>query len=455
MNWKDLDKIYFVGIGGIGMSALARFFHTQGKSVSGYDRTPTALTSQLQKEGIEINFEDKATHLPSDIKLWVFTPAIPASSVQLASLKERNVPLLKRAEVLGLLSKDYKTLAVAGSHGKTSVSAMLTHLLKSANIDCTALLGGIACNYNSNFIAGTSNVLVLEADEYDRSFLQLSPDLAIITSIDSDHLDIYGSRENILAAFNEFAGKVSKDGMLIYQKYDAALSSFPNAQEYAIADKEVAHVENIKQENGNLRFDLCLNTQTIENCSLEMGALHNVENMLAAALAAEFLGASAESIKAGIGTYKGVKRRFELVYKDTDIVIIDDYAHHPKEIETLLKAVRKLYPSKFISILFQPHLFSRTQDLAEEFAAALSLADRQILLAIYPARELPIEGVRSELIADFIEGETCQVIEMNEIEAALATCESGVILTVGAGDIDKQVQPIKTYFENRKLSTKE
>ncbi|MEX2589801.1 MAG: UDP-N-acetylmuramate--L-alanine ligase [Chitinophagales bacterium] len=450
MNWKEIHSIYFVGIGGIGMSALARYFLSHGKIVAGYDLTATELTTALQKEGIEIHFEDNADLLPNQIDLVIYTPAIPSSSILMKALKEKGLPIFKRAQILGELSKDKFTIAVAGSHGKTSVSAMLLHLLKSADIDCAALLGGIALNYQSNYVGGTSDILVVEADEYDRSFLQLHPDMAIITSIDTDHLDVYGSRENIVAVFKEFAERISKTGTLIQHKNDVALSGFENSISYAFSNENGAQVSNIESSKGNLVFDLHLNKIKVENCCLEAGALHNIENMLAAALVAEKLGADASQIRNGIASYKGVKRRFELIYQDESITYIDDYAHHPKEIETLIKAVRKLYPEEKITVFFQPHLYSRTKDLAFDFAQSLSLADVQFLLPIYPAREKAIPGVSSALIAEYMHRKNCQMIGISEIEAALQDCGQGVVLSVGAGDIDKQVAVIKNYFETRK-----
>lgn len=451
MNWEKIHNIYFVGIGGIGMSALARYFVSEGKQVSGYDLTQTELTKQLEKEGMQINFEDKAEFLPEQIDLVIYTPAIPASSKQMTALKERNLPIYKRAQILGLLSQEYFTIAVAGSHGKTSVSCMILHLLKTAGIDCTAILGGISSNYNSNYVAGSSNVLVVEADEYDRSFLQLSPDLAVVTSIDTDHLDIYGSRENLVSVFNEFAKKLPESGLLIQQKNDVGIEREPTVK-YAVENSEGPHIANLKSASGQLLFDFVLQELKVENCVLENGALHNAENMLAAALVAENQGAEIDKIRAAVATYKGVKRRFELVYKDELLTFIDDYAHHPKEIETLIKAVRKLYPGQIIHLFFQPHLYSRTRDLADEFALALGKADYQYILPIYPARELPIEGVTSAMIAEQISNETCSLIDINRIESVLEKCDKGVVLTVGAGNIDKQVSLVKTYLQNRKLA---
>lgn len=450
MNWEKIHKVFFVGIGGIGMSALARYFHANDKEVYGYDLTATELTSNLQEEGINIVFEDEVYLLPDNIDLAIYTPAIPKNSNLLNALKESEIPLYKRAEVLGMLSKDYFTVAVAGSHGKTSVSTMITHLLKTGGIDCTAFLGGISINYNSNYVPGKSKVLVVEADEYDRSFLQLCPNIAVITAIDTDHLDIYGSKENITEAFYSFAGQVNKSGLLIEHYNDVVFnkSTTVSSIKYGLNNPKGPHVENIHSEEGELIFDLSLNDTKVDECCLQNGALHNVENMLAASLVAEKLDVESALIKQGVKNFRGVKRRFELIYSDEEYTYIDDYAHHPKEIEALINALRNLYPKKHITAIFQPHLYSRTRDLAEEFASALSLADSQIIMSVYPAIELPIEGVSSALIADVLDRENCRMSD--DLLVQLENIENGVIVTIGAGNIDKQVPVIKKYLQSKK-----
>lgn len=450
MNWEKIHRVFFVGIGGIGMSALARYFHANDKEVYGYDLTATELTSNLQAEGINIVFDDEAILLPDNIDLAIYTPAIPKNSNLLNALKESDIPLYKRAEVLGMLSKDYFTVAVAGSHGKTSVSTMITHLLKTGGIDCTAFLGGISINYNSNYVPGKSKVLVVEADEYDRSFLQLSPNIAVITAIDTDHLDIYGSKENITEAFYSFAEQVNMNGLLIEHYNDVVFnkSTTVSSIKYGLNNPEGPHVENIHSEEGELIFDLSLRDTKADECCLQNGALHNVENMLAASLVAEKLDVEPALIKQGVKSFRGVKRRFELIYSDEEYTYIDDYAHHPKEIEALINALRNLYPKKHITAIFQPHLYSRTRDLAEEFASALSLADSQIIMSVYPARELPIEGVSSALIADVLDRENCRMSD--DLLVQLENIENGVIVTIGAGNIDKQVPVIKKYLQSKK-----
>jgi UDP-N-acetylmuramate--alanine ligase len=452
-NLKDIKKIYFLGIGGIGMSALARYFKWLGADISGYDKTQTALTDELVKEGIAVTFEDDVNSIPKDADLVVYTPAIPKDHKGLNYYRDNGFDLKKRSEVLGIISSDRFTIAVAGSHGKTTVSSMIAHILKSSGFDCSAFLGGIAANYNSNFILGNNDVVVIEADEFDRSFHRLSPDMAVITAVDTDHLDIYGTKEAIDEAFIEFTNKINEEGFLVIKTGQSINDNLPVLDKafYSLNDTEAdVYCSKYWVVDGGYVFDISYYGQEIKGFRLNLGGYHNIENAIAAITIAKELKITNELIKEAVASFKGIHRRFEMIYKDDKRVFIDDYAHHPEEIRVFLESVREIYPTQKITAVFQPHLFTRTRDLAEGFAQSLSIADEVILLDIYPARELPIEGVTSELIFNHITSSEKQMINKAELVDVLSKKDDiEVIVTIGAGDIDKQVAPIKELLSKQ------
>src|SRR5690554_5245159 len=390
-----IKYIYLIGIGGIGMSGLARYFKSQGWFVEGYDRTETELTKQLVQEGIAIVYEDDISLIPEVVKevsletLIIYTPAIPKDSQLLNFFTERGRILHKRAEVLGLLSKSKYTIAVAGTHGKTTTSCLIAHILTDSGFPCSAFLGGIANNYNTNMLIFNSNLLVVEADEYDRSFLTLHPDIAIVTSTDADHLDIYDNRDQLIESFKLFINQVTEKGVRIIRK---GLSLFTDIA-YAQGEFADAYSSESRIENGEFYFDYHHDDIVIQDIHLGIPGNHNIENAVAAITAVRILGVSPEQIKKALSNFKGVKRRFEYIVKNEESIYIDDYAHHPAELKAFFTAVKSLYPKKKLSAVFQPHLFTRTRDFVEDFAESLSLVDELILMPIYPAREVPIEGI--------------------------------------------------------------
>ncbi len=447
-----IGKIYFIGIGGIGMSALARYFNAKGVSVAGYDKTETALTKQLQAEGIQVHFEDSLDLLETAAELVVYTPAIPVDHKELNYYLQNNYLVVKRSDVLGAITNSAFNICVAGTHGKTTTSSMIAHLLQDSGFGCNAFLGGIAVNYNSNFWSSENNVCVVEADEYDRSFLKLSPDIAVITAMDPDHLDIYGTAENVEQAFIDFSARVKTGGLLL-SKYGLKRSLALKGDrllnyhlDNAFAD---VHAENIKMFNGSYQFDVQVQDWQLKEVSLHMGGLHNIENVLAAICIAHTLGIADEKIKAAVASFKGVKRRFEYIIKNDQQVYIDDYAHHPDELAALLKGARKLFPDKKCTIIFQPHLFSRTKDFADGFASSLDIADEIILLPIYPARELPMEGVSSAIIFDKMKQPHKQLMQKEEVLEWIKENKIELLITAGAGDIDVLVSTIKKSIENK------
>ncbi len=454
IDLKNISSIYFAGIGGIGMSALARYFNERGVNVIGYDKTATILTQQLIDEGIKIHFEDNLDLINKKVDAVVYTPAIPATHTALNFYKENNYDLLKRSDVLGLLTKDSFNICVAGTHGKTTTSAMIAHILRDSSFGCTAFLGGIAANYNTNFWSSTNNVSVVEADEYDRSFLKLQPNIAVITSMDADHLDIYGDEETMQNAFIDFTKKIKTDGTLIVKDNIKRLHEFKadNIITYnAFSSTADVHTENLRIENGSYFFDIVIKQKRIENVQLNMGGLHNIENATAAIVVADSLGIDEIKIKNAVANFQGVKRRFEYIIKTNELVMIDDYAHHPEELRALINGAKKLFPQKKCTVIFQPHLYSRTKDLVDGFAAVLSLADEVFLLPIYPARELPIEGVTSELIVKKMKDKKAVVCDKEEIISIINKIKiSGnnleLLIIAGAGDIDTLIQPIKNLL---------
>jgi len=430
------------------MSALARYFNSRGIRVSGYDKNPSVLTEQLVKEGMQVNFVDDVKLLPDDIDLVVVTPAIPRDHKQWQQLRECNIPIKKRAEVLGMISRDSVCLAVAGTHGKTTTTTMLAHILRCSGIDCTAFLGGIAANYKTNYLQGKANVVVVEADEYDRSFLQLSPSGAILTAVDADHLDIYGSHEAVLESYSAFTKRILKGGSLVLK------SGTENVANGAVDVKRATYgidigtcaAQNVRVENGTFLFDYVNATDRIVNLELSMPGRHNVENATAAISLALKFGATVEGVRLGVKSFLGVHRRFEYALKTSDKIVIDDYAHHPEELKAAISAARELYPNKRIAGVFQPHLFSRTRDFADQFARSLEMLNDVILLEIYPARELPIEGVTSSMLLEKINIDSKYVVAQNELIKLLKSIHFDVLLMMGAGDIDRLVIPVAEAF---------
>ncbi len=465
MNLSSIKKIYFLGIGGIGMSALARYFNSKGVQVLGYDKTPTALTAQLQSEGIEIIFEDEETLYPKDVDAVVYTPAIPADHKGLNLYRAGNFNLMKRSEMLGLISANHFTIAVAGSHGKTTVSSMIAHILIHAGYNVEAFLGGICTNYESNYLTPKQDIppkslvnasvgaVVVEADEFDRSFHRLHPNMAVITAVDTDHLDIYGSKEAIDEAFIQFTEKIADDGFLAIKNLQSINEKLPQIDKafYAWND-ETADVFCSKYwvVEGGYLFHISYFGKEYKSLCLNIGGLHNIENAIAAFTVCLELGVEFSEIKASLATFKGIKRRFEKILESDKVIFIDDYAHHPEEIRMLLTSVKEMYADKKITAVFQPHLFSRTKDLAEGFARQLSIADEVVLLDIYPARELPMEGVSSALIFNQLTCPEKHLISKNNlVEFIQQKNNLEVLLTIGAGDIDKHLDAIKQVIINR------
>ncbi len=444
-NLSDIKSIYFLGIGGIGMSALARYFNSRGKKVSGYDRTETDLTRELSKEGIEIHFEDDPGQIPADIDLVIYTPAIPSDLKEFISLSNSGLTILKRSVVLGMITDGKKTVAVAGSHGKTSITSMIAHILFQAGFKLTALTGGISRNYNSNYIStGEDEIMVVEADEYDRSFLQLHPDIAVISAMDADHLDIYKTRDEMAYSFGTFASQIKPAGKLfIRNDIQLELKSDIRRIDYAVETLADLYAGNVRVENGTHVFDLISCDQQSKNISLNVPGKHNIENALAAYGVCKSLGASNEQILKGLRSYTGVRRRFDIRVREEGGIYIDDYAHHPAEIRAFISAVRELYPSKRICGIFQPHLYSRTRDFAEGFASSLDLLDEIFLLEIYPAREKPIPGISSVIILNKIKNNHKKLVNKEELLELIKSEKPEVLLTMGAGNIDQLVGPIE------------
>ncbi len=440
-----IRKIYFLGIGGIGMSALARYFRFKGVEIHGYDKTPSVLTGELSDEGMTVHYEDDPAKIPVDTDLVIYTPAVPQSLEEFKWLKKSGIPLLKRAEVIGRITEGKITVAVAGTHGKTSISSLVAHILKQAGFPMTALIGGISKNYMSNYItAGKEEIMVVEADEYDRSFLHIHPDLAVISAMDPDHLDIYGTAGEMRRSFAQFAMNIKPGGKLII-KNGIQLNYDPVAKriDYGVDVRSDIFAMNLRSAEGMQVFDLYCDKEHFAGIRLQTPGRHNVENTLPAAAVCKNLGVSWEKILEGIKTFSGVVRRFDVRIQQPGCVYIDDYAHHPQELEAFISAVRQLYPGKKLTGLFQPHLFSRTKDLAAGFAQSLDLLDEAWLLDIYPARELPVPGVNSELILDMMHLKNKKLVTRSEVLSMLKAERPGIFLTMGAGDIDLLVDPIK------------
>ncbi len=456
MNSTNSNIIYFLGVGGIGMSALARYYIAQGYRVYGYDKTKTELTIELEQEGIKIHYEEDVELLEKlfseDARYIIcYTPAIPKDNKEFVYFQENGFKLYKRSEVLGLITQNYFTIAIAGTHGKTTTSSMVAHILNSCGVNCIAFLGGISLNFNSNLLLNDkAKTVVVEADEYDRSFLTLSPDIALITSLDSDHVDIYGQHSEMQNAYKAFAEKIKPNGKLITKKQ--YLDVFSEVEDidfatYSLDEEANTYATRLSIFDGAYYTDIESESKNTYHIKIGLPGIHNVENALGAFAIAQTLGIDEEDIKNALATYKGVKRRFEYHIKSKNLVYIDDYAHHPSELKVCIQSVRELYPNKKITGVFQPHLYSRTRDFVGEFAESLSLLDELILLDIYPARELPIEGITSQVIADKVTISEKAVVKKENLIVYLQNRELDVLLTLGAGDIDTLINPIKEMFQ--------
>ena len=446
MNLNNIHNVYLIGIGGIGMSALARYFYANKKQVAGYDKTPTDLTDSLIANGIHVHFEDSielidASFLNNDNTLVIYTPAVPGSHKQLEYFKNKGYQVLKRSQVLGLITEQTFCLAIAGTHGKTTTTSILGHLMFECNVPLTAFLGGISENYNSNLIINGTEVTVVEADEFDRSFLTLSPDMACITSMDADHLDIYGDASELKKSFEDFSKKVKSSGKL-FVRNGLPLKGIT----YGIEDNSDYSIQNIKIKNGTYVFDVRTPKTVLKNFQFNLPGRHNLSNaLIALAMAVEY-GCPYRQLAKALASYKGVKRRFTYHIKTENFVFIDDYAHHPEEINAVYQAVREMYPGKKILAIFQPHLFSRTRDFGDDFAKSLSQFDEVMLLDIYPARELPIAGITSEWLLKKIKNPNKQLTSKLELIQKIHESNAQVLLTIGAGDIGEEVKHIKKEF---------
>lgn len=451
INIKDIRHIYFIGIGGIGMSALARYFHSLGIRVSGYDKTPSPLTLELEAAGMDIHYTDDLAKAPKEADAVVFTPAIPADHTELSFYRENGYPVMKRSDVLQIISEHAFNICVAGTHGKTTISTMVAHILRDTGYGCNAFLGGISSNYHTNFWSHERNLCVIEADEYDRSFLKLSPDIAIISAMDPDHLDIYGTASEMEDAYIKFVRKIRVGGLLISRqglKREQELVADQHDTYSLSPEHATVYARNLRIEQGSYSFDVQWRTEELNGVQLNVGGIHNVENMVAAIAVAMHLGIERDLIRKAVASFRGVKRRFEYIVKSEGQVYVDDYAHHPEELRSLIKSVKMMYPDKQCIVIFQPHLFSRTKDLANGFAEVLDLADEVLLLPIYPARELPVPGVSSELISERMENRKVRLVEKDEVIDWVKSKtgemrDRKVLVTAGAGDIDRLVEPIK------------
>ena len=462
MNLDLYKHIYLIGVGGIGMSALARYFNSKGKMVCGYDKVKSELCIELETEGINIHYSDDVHEIPEPIKnagfndiLVIYTPAISSENKVLSFFTNKGFKAYKRAEVLGMISKQSFTIAVAGTHGKTTTSTILAHILKQAGKESTAFLGGISRNYNTNLLlADKGNILIVEADEYDRSFLQLHADIAIITSVDADHLDIYENKEDLEKAFVQFATQIKQKGLLLVE--ESVSIDFPVPEDgakltYSATKNADYYAENIKVKDGKMNFDLkaldimpgMSYEQKQEGLEFILPGIHNVSNSIAASAVSCYLGLGCKDIARGLATFKGINRRFDVHLRTSKITYVDDYAHHPEEVSATIGAAKQLFPQRDLTVVFQPHLFSRTQDFASEFASSLVGANDLILLDIYPAREKPITGVDSQMLLDLCTNPIKEVCSKEELLAVLKNKELDVLLTLGAGDIGTLVEPIK------------
>ena len=457
MDFKDIKAVYFVGAGGIGMSAIARYFISKGQVVAGYDKTPSDLTRQLEKEGMLIHYEENVDEIPHACKnpascLIIYTPAIPEEQQELQYFRKNGFEIQKRAQVLGTLTRQHKGLCVAGTHGKTTTSTMCAHIMHQSHLDCNAFLGGISKNYGTNYILSDSDYVVIEADEFDRSFHWLRPWMTVITSTDPDHLDIYGTKEAYLESFRHYTELIQPGGTLIIHRdleMKEHLQEGVTRYDYALNEGDF-HAENISIENGEITFDFISPIESVPNIKLGQPVPINIENGVAAMAMAQLAGCTAEELRYGMKTYGGVDRRFDFKIKNDKMVFLSDYAHHPKEIYQSAKSIRELYKNRKITAIFQPHLYTRTRDFYQDFAEALSLLDEVILTEIYPAREQPIEGVTSELIYNNLRpGVEKQIIHKDEVLDFVKSHDFDVLIVLGAGDLDNQVPQITKILQDR------
>ncbi|MDX2250225.1 MAG: UDP-N-acetylmuramate--L-alanine ligase [Bacteroidia bacterium] len=442
---NEAKNIYFLGIGGIGMSALAHYFHLKGKTVSGYDRSKSIVTDQLESEGMQIFYTMDADHLRGQ-DMMIYTPAISRESVEYTAAIRAGIPTLKRSQALGEISRSFRTLAVAGTHGKTTTSTMLTHVLQSSDIDCTAFLGGISNNLKANFILGSTDFLVVEADEYDRSFLTLNPEIAVITSLDADHLDIYGTAEAMRENYVLFAGQ--SENLLVEESLKDYFTG-RQVETFGVSNGTY-YAENLRFENLSTTFDFVSPTGKMADLSLPMPGRHNVKNMVAAIAVALRCGASEAGIRKAVTTFSGIYRRFEVHTHNRELTYVDDYAHHPSEIEAVVRTARDLFPERKLVVVFQPHLFTRTRDFLEGFAGELSKADAVLLMDIYPAREEPIPGITSEQLLNRITTEEKVLVTKETLTERLKEMiqKPAVVMSLGAGDIDRETSKIKKLTED-------
>lgn len=433
------------------MSALARYFNSRNIDVHGYDKTPSPLTQKLSEEGMTIHYKDNPNKIPDNIDMVIYTPAIPNSLLEFQAIKNRKTPLFKRAEILGMISKEHFTIAIAGTHGKTSVTSLVAHLLNHAGKNVSAFIGGIAKNFNSNcIISKNTEIVVVEADEYDRSFLKISPDIAVITSMDADHLDIYDNKNALEDTFNEFLDNIRPNGTaIVLDQLPAVTKSNINFLEYGYNTKTAFSVTTKGYHNGIHILDYLLQEELLKEVSFPLPGRYNALNSLVASAIAKLLHIPNEKIISGLKTFKGVERRFDYRYKHATITYIDDYAHHPNEIKSCIEAVKNLYPNKTITGIFQPHLFTRTRDFADEFATSLSMLDEVILLPIYPAREEAIPGITSKFLLDKISIKKKSLLEKDEIIKKVSTLKTDILLTLGAGDIDRLIKPIEQLLKTK------
>ena len=458
MEIKDIKAVYFIGAGGIGMSAIARYFIHCGVVVGGYDKTPSTLTRQLEKEGALIHYEENVEDIPHacrrpESSLIIYTPAIPENHQELKYFREHGFEIQKRAQVLGTLTRKHKGLCVAGTHGKTTTSTMCAHIMHQSHLDCNAFLGGISKNYGTNYILSDSDYVVIEADEFDRSFHWLSPYMTVITSTDPDHLDIYGTKEAYLDSFRHYTELIQPQGALIIHRGLEMQENLPSGvhrYDYALNEGDF-HAENIRIANGEITFDFVSPFESIKNIQLGQPIPINIENGIAAMAMAQLAGCTAEELRIGMTTYAGVERRFDFKIKNDRHVFLSDYAHHPKEIYQSARSIRELYQDRKITAIFQPHLYTRTRDFYKDFADALSLLDEVILTEIYPARELPIEGVTSQLIYDNLRpGIEKQIIQKDQVLPLIKSRDFDVLIVLGAGDLDNMVPDITRILNNKK-----
>ncbi len=461
MKLLDYKLVYFLGIGGIGMSALARYFNHYGIRVAGYDKTPTTLTSELQDENIEVHFDENAEyleHLLAEFKknevLIVYTPAVPRDHAEFVFLQKNSYVINKRSEVLGAITKNFKTIGIAGTHGKTTTSSLVAHILKVAGFDTYAFLGGITKNYNTNLLlgkpeaAGENTYVVVEADEYDRSFLTLYPYIGVITSVDADHLDIYGDIKFMHQSYTMFAEQV-KGELIVKKSVDNTLSLKVKRHTYAVNLDADFYAKNVEIRDADFYFDVKSSLSSFSEAVLGIPGVHNIENAIAAIAVAQLLKIENSIIKDALQSFSGVKRRFDYHIKSNELVYIDDYAHHPEELKAAIGAAKALYPNQKVTGIFQPHLFTRTRDFADGFAESLDMLDECILLDIYPAREKPIPGITSQMLLDKMKSNSKKLVQKNEVLEFLKTHDTKVLMTLGAGDIDTLVEPIEKLLKEK------